>query len=169
MQIAALDALGEVDLLGRGEQGVAARVGQQLVDRLGDERVGGADLDALDRVVQPLGRSDRLAVGVRLGVLIVLGAGVIERYGVCLRGSLTLASFLIRCLESELYASIVALSIICFGAASRCSFDAETVPHLPGAAALRMPVPLRAETPESDEKSDTRRLSSLSAGVGGRR
>ena len=32
VQVTALDALGQVDLLGRGEQGVAARVRQQLVD-----------------------------------------------------------------------------------------------------------------------------------------
>ena len=40
VQVAALDPLGEVDLLGGREQRVAARVREQLVDRLGDERLG---------------------------------------------------------------------------------------------------------------------------------
>jgi hypothetical protein len=40
VQVAALDPLGQFDLLGRREQGVAARVREQLVDRLGDERLG---------------------------------------------------------------------------------------------------------------------------------
>ncbi len=66
-QVAALDALGEFDLLRRGEQRVASRVGQQLVDSLWDERVRGADVETLDRAVQPLGGGDRLGLGLGLG------------------------------------------------------------------------------------------------------
>ena len=56
VQVAALDALCQVDLLGGGEQWVAARVREQLIDGLGDEALGAGQLDALrSGVVQPLG------------------------------------------------------------------------------------------------------------------
>ncbi len=71
MQVAALDPLGEVDLFGGGEQGVAARVRQQLVDCLGDERVGGAHVEALDRAVEPLGGGGH-RLGLLHGILAVL-------------------------------------------------------------------------------------------------
>ena len=53
VQVAALDSLGELDLLRGREQGVAARVREQLVDGLGDERVGRREIGALDRAVEP--------------------------------------------------------------------------------------------------------------------
>ena len=70
VQVAALDALGQVDLLVRRQQGVAARVRKQLVDCLGDERVGHAEVDALDWAVQPVRRSRGRAVddGLRLAL-----------------------------------------------------------------------------------------------------
>ena len=113
VQVAALDPLGEVDLLGRGEQGVAARVREKLVDGLRDERVGGADVDALDRAVEPLGRSDRSASSTTAP-----SASRLERLGVVgfVCGLSDMGVLLIRCLESELYATIVALSTILLGA-----------------------------------------------------
>jgi hypothetical protein len=67
VQVAALDALGQVDLLGGREQGVAARVREQLVDRLGDERVGCAQIDLLDGAVEPAGLRRR-GLGYRVAV-----------------------------------------------------------------------------------------------------
>ena len=58
MQVAALDPLGQVDLLSWGEQRVAPRMREQLIDRLGDERVGCAEIRPLDGAVEPPGRGD---------------------------------------------------------------------------------------------------------------
>ena len=88
VQVAALDALCQVDLLGGGEQWVAARVREQLIDGLGDEALGAG-----------LSSRSGFARGESIGVMAVM------------RGS-DMAVLLIRCLESGLYSSIVALSMI---------------------------------------------------------
>jgi hypothetical protein len=75
VQVAALDPLGQVDLLGRGEQRVAARMRQQLVDCLGDECVGRAQVETLDRAVQPTRRNRARAVDDGLGLLLRAGSG----------------------------------------------------------------------------------------------
>ena len=75
VQVAALDLLGQVDLLGRREQGVAARVREQLVDCLGDECVGRTEVDALDRAVQPVRRRLGCAVGDGLGLALLACGG----------------------------------------------------------------------------------------------
>ena len=126
VQVAALDPLGEVDLLGRCQQGVAARVRKQLVDRLGDERVGRAQVDPLDRAVEPSGGS-RSSVyrGVGLDVVGLLEdpLGLGDYGGVA---KILHTVLLIRYFESELYAPIVALSIIRSGGFQTTPFD---VPH----------------------------------------
>ena len=62
LQVAALDALREVDLLLRGEQGIATRVREQLVDGLRDEVLLGRAGKLL------LGRARRGLDGVKRGL-----------------------------------------------------------------------------------------------------
>jgi hypothetical protein len=80
VQVAALDALCQVDLLGRGEQGIAPGMREQLIDRLGDEGFRGAQRNRLgNRIIEPLGLGEGLLDGTR--PTIGRGSALVARAG----------------------------------------------------------------------------------------